>query len=149
MVQTRIGCSMQAMTFLLATIALVVLDQATKAFVVSRLRENKAMSFGVVAIRRTLNRAGAGGSPHSSRALVALWAVEVVILAAIVQFAPMLQGTTAAVALGAALGGASSNLFDRLWRHGVVDFIDLGVWPVFNIADIAIVAGVVAALACL
>jgi len=62
---------------------------------------------------------------------------------------PLLQGATAPVAIGAALGGASSNLFDRLWRGGVVDFIDLGFWPVFNVADVAIVAGVAIALACI
>lgn len=45
--------------------------------------------------------------------------------------------------LGLAAGGAAGNLVDRL-RHGaVLDFIDVAVWPVFNLADTAIVAGVV------
>ncbi|OGT30359.1 MAG: signal peptidase II [Gammaproteobacteria bacterium RIFCSPHIGHO2_12_FULL_35_23] len=53
------------------------------------------------------------------------------------------------IALGLALvlGGALGNLFDRLWHGYVVDFIDLHIgswhWPVFNIADSAIVIGVV------
>jgi signal peptidase II len=41
------------------------------------------------------------------------------------------------------LGGAMGNLIDRLRGGYVTDFIDLRVWPVFNVADIAIVAGVV------
>ncbi len=39
------------------------------------------------------------------------------------------------------LGGAVGNLYDRLSLGAVVDFIDFHVWPVFNVADIAIVAG--------
>ena len=34
------------------------------------------------------------------------------------------------------------NLIDRIWRGQVIDFLDFRVWPVFNIADIAIVIGV-------
>jgi len=40
------------------------------------------------------------------------------------------------------LSGAISNLLDRLFRPGVVDFIDLKVWPAFNLADTLIVIGV-------
>lgn len=40
-------------------------------------------------------------------------------------------------------GGAAGNLADRLLRGAVVDFIDFHVWPVFNVADIAIVCGAV------
>lgn len=47
--------------------------------------------------------------------------------------------------VGAALGGAAGNLSDVLRRRAIVDFIDLGWWPVFNVADIGIVAGLVAA----
>jgi signal peptidase II len=52
------------------------------------------------------------------------------------------------VALGLQLGGAVGNLVDRLRQGFVVDFIDLNFWPlhewpVFNLADSSIVAGVV------
>jgi signal peptidase II len=140
---------MRAVAFLLTAILLVLIDQAAKAIVVSRFREGQATACGAVGIRRTLNRRGCGGFVKDGRVLVAMWAGEIVVLAALVQFGPILPGATAPVALGAALGGASSNLFDRLWRGGVVDFIDLGFWPVFNLADVAIVAGVVVALVCL
>lgn len=56
---------------------------------------------------------------------------------------------TATLALGLVLGGACGNLVDRAlrtpgWGRGaVVDFIDLQFWPVFNVADMAIVIGVV------
>lgn len=44
--------------------------------------------------------------------------------------------------LAALLGGIAGNLVDRLRFGYVVDFIDLGVWPVFNLADAAIVVGI-------
>jgi signal peptidase II len=46
------------------------------------------------------------------------------------------------VALGLQLGGALGNLIDRFTQGGVTDFLDFGPWPVFNIADAAVVAGV-------
>jgi len=50
-------------------------------------------------------------------------------------------------ALGLQLGGALGNLVDR-FRHGyVVDFLDVGPWPIFNIADSAIITGIVALVA--
>ena len=131
---------MPVATFLLSAVALVGLDQATKSLVLSRLRDGHQMSVGRVAIRRVINRGGTRGLFAGDTALVILWGVELGLLLAVVQF--WLTGSLAAqAALGVALGGASGNLFDRLWRGGVVDFIDVGLWPVFNVADSALVAG--------
>ena len=44
--------------------------------------------------------------------------------------------------MGLLIGGAIGNLIDRIKTGYVVDFIDFRIWPVFNIADIAIVIGV-------
>ena len=46
------------------------------------------------------------------------------------------------IALGLQLGGALGNLLDRLTHGAVTDFLDFGPWPVFNVADTAVVAGV-------
>jgi len=40
------------------------------------------------------------------------------------------------------ISGGISNIIDRTWRGGVVDFIDLKIWPSFNLADILITFGV-------
>lgn len=45
------------------------------------------------------------------------------------------------VALGFLLGGAVGNLIDRIVMGRVTDFLDFGIWPVFNLADSAIVFG--------
>ena len=46
------------------------------------------------------------------------------------------------LSLGLQLGGAIGNLLDRIRYGHVVDFIDIGFWPIFNVADMAIVTGV-------
>lgn len=46
------------------------------------------------------------------------------------------------LSLGLQLGGAMGNLADRLQYGYVVDFIDIGFWPIFNLADLSIVVGV-------
>jgi signal peptidase II len=47
------------------------------------------------------------------------------------------------VGLALVMGGALGNLIDRIRLGFVIDFLDLRIWPVFNIADCAIVVGVV------
>jgi signal peptidase II len=137
---------MQAATLLLTAILLIALDQASKALVISRLHEGQAVALGPAAIRRVRNRRTCVGVFRSEAAVTAIWAAEIVLLAAMVQFGPFFQGAVPAAALGAALGGAGSNLFDRLWRDGVIDIVDVGFWPVFNLADVAIVIGAVIGL---
>jgi signal peptidase II len=58
------------------------------------------------------------------------------------------RGAAAVVAVGLISGGAVGNVLDRLFRSksgflngAVVDFIDLKHWPIFNIADSAVVVG--------
>lgn len=47
------------------------------------------------------------------------------------------------LSLGLQIGGASGNLIDRLRLGHVTDFMDVGAWPVFNLADAAIITGLV------
>ena len=53
--------------------------------------------------------------------------------------------SVAVFGLGAAFGGAAGNLLDLIRRRPIVDFVDVRWWPVFNVADIAIVGGLLAA----
>jgi signal peptidase II len=137
---------MQAAALLFSASLVIILDQSAKAMVVARFPAGRSVSFGGLTIRSVLNRKLPPDSFRSNAALAWLWGAETVFMLAMVQFGPFFQGPAAAVALGAALGGAGSNLLDRVRRGGVVDFIDLGFWPVFNFADVAIAAGIVMAV---
>ncbi|AZR73014.1 signal peptidase II [Anoxybacter fermentans] len=68
--------------------------------------------------------------------------VAIVVLAFIIYFYKQLpKDRISRLALGLALGGTIGNLVDRLRLGYVIDFFDFQVWPIFNIADSAIVIG--------
>ncbi len=71
--------------------------------------------------------------------------VAVVVAAAIIYYNFTLPKGQFALrlALGLQLGGALGNFVDRLRIGHVTDFLDFGPWPVFNVADMAIVSGAV------
>ena len=78
--------------------------------------------------------------------LVVIWCVAAVAAVWLDNSGLYLQSRIAQAGVGCALGGAAGNLLDILRRQHVVDFIDLGWWPVFNLADVAIVGGLLLAL---
>ncbi len=71
--------------------------------------------------------------------------VAVVVIAAIVIYQREVpqEAWLVRVALGLQLGGAAGNLVDRLRVGHVTDFIHFHFWPVFNVADMSIVGGVI------
>ncbi|MGI6143239.1 MAG: signal peptidase II [bacterium] len=71
-------------------------------------------------------------------------AVAVLVLGFIIFLIPRLPrgNLLLRVVFGLLLGGALGNLIDRIRFGYVVDFLDFRIWPVFNIADMAIVVGV-------
>lgn len=72
-------------------------------------------------------------------------ALAFVVAGAIIYFNMTLPGGQwlLRLALGLQLGGALGNLVDRLRQGHVTDFIDVGPWYIFNVADMAIVGGVI------
>ena len=131
-------------TVLLLASALGVLavDQATKGLVEARLAVGRLYGgTGGLGLRRLANPR-LGRLPLSdTRALVA-WALVPACLTLLLAVVSPPSSATA-VGLGLSWGGAAGNLLDRLVRGAVLDFIVVGRWPTFNLADAAMVAGVV------
>lgn len=88
--------------------------------------ENSGGAFGVLAGNQLLLMAGS---------VVALGVVAWMLLV-------QPPSRTMAAGGGLVLGGAAGNLLDRLSSGGVTDYLDFRVWPIFNLADVAIVVGV-------
>lgn len=130
--------------WLLMGALVLVIDQGSKAVVLRRPGEpTTGKGPRILLVKNPVVGLGLVKEPW---ALVLLWSACVVGTVILLYGFSRFQGQGAQVGLGAALGGATGNLVDRLWRGSVVDFIDLRVWPVFNFADIAIVGGVMVAL---
>ena len=124
------------------------LDRVTKILAEQTLLSDGPIDLipGVLTLRFTTNSGGAFSIGQSAPwFFVGVSAVvAVVILVTAFRHTSRLVG----VSLGLVLGGALGNLTDRAirapgMRGRVVDFIDLHVWPVFNLADSAIVVGAI------
>ncbi|MBP6965405.1 MAG: signal peptidase II [Armatimonadetes bacterium] len=126
-------------------ISLIVaaLDQASKLFVSSKMQHGDSVSAGPLHVTVVHNTGGAFGLFQSGAALLAIVSLAVVVV--IVAYSRRVGSFSGLVgtALGLELGGAAGNLADRLRLGYVLDFIDLRVWPVFNVADAAITIGIV------
>ncbi|GAA0544167.1 lipoprotein signal peptidase [Rhizomicrobium palustre] len=108
----------------------VALDWSTKALV---------MAGYMPKLGRRCFRHPLGKFPPGLTAALIILDVSLAFAASFIS-SPALQ-----VALGLAAAGAVGNGVDQIRHGGVLDFIDLKVWPVFNIADAAIVTGTVLA----
>ncbi len=122
----------------LTVVSVVCIDQASKAVLLRQLSLNRSVRLSRgVRLRHVVN-AGWNGI-RSPTALLLLWGVAVSSSLLVLELGGGGEGARAGVAV--ALGGATGNLVDRLRRGHIVDFIEVGPWPVFNVADIGIVAG--------
>lgn len=141
-----------AMVWVLPVIALCIVgfDQLTKVLVVHHLDpRNPIHVIGDVVTFRLVRNSGAAFSMASGYTWV-LTVVALVVVAGILRYSSRLRSAWWIVGLGLVLGGALGNLVDRLFRAPgplrghVVDFISVGDWwPVFNVADSAVVCGAV------
>src|ERR1700679_4257500 len=75
--------------------------------------------------------------------LLFIWVIAAVSTVLLYRSGARFTSHIGRIGIGSALGGAAGNLLDVWRRHFIVDFIDLRIWPVFNLADIAITAGIV------
>jgi signal peptidase II len=126
---------------------IVIIDQTSKWIVTHSLGNSTLPSRRVFLYNRAVSLLGA--NRRLSPAFLALLILFVVISASLIlliHFKIAYQNPLGQLGLAGAMGGAASNLLDRVWRNGVVDFIDLGFWPLFNFADIAICLGILIAL---
>ena len=135
--------------FAAVALGTVALDQVSKALAVSLLDPGASVRVvpGVLSFTYTTNTGAAFGLLRGNSQLIFMAALLVtVLLLAWFFLAGESLGPWTFVGLALITGGAVGNLADRLFRGNVVDFLDLGWWPVFNVADAAIVAGVIIVL---
>jgi signal peptidase II len=127
--------------------AVLALDQLSKHLVVSNLAGRPPVDLvgDVVQLRYTTNSGGAFSLLTGAPLFFGIMAM--VIIGGIVYASRRAQPMAMLVILGLILGGALGNLTDRLLRGDallrgeVVDFIKVGIWPVFNLADSCVVVG--------
>jgi signal peptidase II len=130
--------------------AAVAGDQVTKHVVRSSLRVNEsAQVLGPFTIHRVQNSGIAFGLFSSATAIVTVLTAAAVGWMVVFFARSGARHPVLPAALGLLIGGSVSNLVDRVRLGHVTDFLDVGWWPAFNLADSFIVIGVLVLLAAL
>jgi len=137
----RVGVLMAVAATVLAA------DAISKAVVVAELSGQPPVRLlGGLLTLQVMRNSGAAFNIGTSMTVV-FTAIAVGVIVFILRTARRLRSLPWAVTLGLLLGGATGNLADRLLRGPgplrgyVVDWVELPHWPVFNLADSAIVCG--------
>jgi signal peptidase II len=120
----------------------VALDQITKQVVIASIErgESQEIIFGFE-LANVRNKGVAFGLLAGGEIPVLLVTLGALALL-LTYFAVHAHTPSLWVAVGLLCGGATGNLLDRLRIDAVIDFLDPPLWPAFNLADVAIVAGV-------
>lgn len=126
----------------------VIADQLSKAWALSALNDQTIDVFWTLRFQLAFNF----GASFSLGAGFGAWIglLALLVVGVLVWKGRSVGTRLGAVALGMIVGGALGNVLDRAFRGdegffqgGVVDFIDLQWWPIFNIADIGVVCGAI------
>jgi signal peptidase II len=134
-----------APTTVIVALAVVVVDQLTKAWAVAELDDRDIDLFWTLRLNLSYNTGMAFSAGRSWGPVIGVVAMLVVValLLSMRRHASRLTD----LAVGLIIGGAVGNIIDRLFRQdgwlrgGVVDFIDFQWFPIFNVADMGITIG--------
>ncbi|HWR44764.1 signal peptidase II [Sporomusa sp.] len=124
--------------------AVIVLDQWSKQYVQAHMLPGMSIPVldNIFHITYVLNPGAAFGILENQQMFFIV--IALVMLGLTVYFFKQIPKNFILMRLGLSLlsGGAVGNVIDRVQTGYVVDFFDFRIWPVFNVADIAIVTGV-------
>lgn len=134
--------------FFLIALLVVVADQLSKIWIRFYTEGQLIFEAGFFRLIRVNNTGAAFGLFQDSSFFLIIVDFIGIILVLLYVFLvprrfPFLDTKLGRLALGLVLGGTIGNLVDRLRFGYVTDFISVGVWPAFNVADSAITVGVV------
>lgn len=132
---------------LLCSLVIVVADQLSKYYIASNflLGESEEFINGIVNIVYVQNRGAAWGMMSGKTLILLCFTIVVMVICIAVMIKTWNKNRLLFWSLSLVFSGGSGNLIDRIFRKGtVIDFLQFAFWqkfPVFNIADCAIVIG--------
>ena len=143
------GSWQRNIVFFLTALLVVVADQLSKSWIRSNLAVGESMpETGFLRLAHVQNTGAAFGLfKDQALPLTIVAFIGIAVLLFFVLFMhrrfPFLATMPAKLVLGLSLGGTVGNLIDRLRYGYVTDFIAIGRWPAFNIADSSVVVGTI------
>ncbi len=128
------------------SVLFLCLDQCTKRFAVVHTSQRSLALGRLLKLRCVRNPLTKLGAHRTRNVLPLVWLAALVCAILLYRYAGWFHSQAALAGLALAFAGAAGNLADLLRLNCVIDFIDLGWWPVFNLADVGIVTGLAVAL---
>jgi signal peptidase II len=130
----------------LVLVLVLLADQVTKRLVQSGIAEGERDGvFPGVELVHVRNHGVAFGAFAGGGTIVAI-VIGLALAGLVAWFVTHTRTPLAWLPTGLLLGGAIGNIFDRVRDGAVTDFVKLPAWPAFNLADVAITAGVLSLL---
>jgi len=130
--------------FFTAAATVYALDRVTKVLAEKYLEGHAPVTIVPHIVQLTFVRNAGGAFGILGHQPWLFFGATILVCLGILVSLPRVSSLPSAFGLGMILGGALGNLTDRVIHNaGVVDFVDFHVWPVFNMADSAIVVGAI------
>jgi signal peptidase II len=134
--------------FITTAAVIITADQLSKNWIRNYTGEFPIVEFGIFRIIDVQNTGSSFGLFQGQNVIltiVAFFGIALVLgLGTVITLRyPLLDTWYTKLVLGLILGGTVGNLIDRLARGYVTDFIDIGPWPTFNVADSSMVCGTI------
>lgn len=126
-------------------LVILALDQLSKFIIIKSLTLHQSIPVikGILHLTLIHNRGAAFGMFREQVPLFIFTALFAIVLIFLAIKKERKGPRILIISLGLILAGAVGNLIDRIFLGYVIDFIDLRIWPVFNIADSGITVGAV------
>lgn len=130
------------MLYLLILIT-VFLDQIIKFFIINNFShgQSQAIIKGIFHLTYVQNTGAAFGIFKNANNFFIVISIIIILFLLFYRYYYFERNFYINISIGLIIGGAIGNLIDRIFLNFVVDYLDFRVWPVFNLADSAIVVG--------
>ena len=143
------GDQWHPLIFYMVAVIILVADQLSKTAIRSLLDPGQSIpETGFIRFTHVQNTGAAFGIFYGYTFILSIFSLIGISIMLYYAFYlhkryPLLNSKLGAVVLGLVMGGTTGNLVDRLRLGYVTDFIDIGPWPMFNIADSCINVGII------
>lgn len=117
-------------------IVIIAIDQLSKYLVTKNVTEKIGNDYFAIEVTENTGMAFGFNSGNTKNIFLSL--IVIFIIISFIRNQRELIGTKELMAISLALGGGISNIIDRVFRGGVLDFIKVLFIPNFNIADLCI-----------
>lgn len=129
----------------LITVLVFIIDRVVKLYIINNfsLYESKMFIGKIVSLTYVRNTGAAFSILRGRRTFFIIMTIVMLFLIIYLYNKVLEKNIYSKISVGLILGGALGNFYDRIVYHYVVDFIDFHFFPVFNIADSALVIGTI------